>query len=153
MTKLYAPQVERYAHRLGRFNYMGADRNTAYDAETYRLLDQLFQKLDLIEQRPDSDGIWDLWLRADRGPIEAFGIFQEMLEDEEVSSYEEYVRLWRESYPAEHAGITSLQYDALTRVPGGISLPPPGDKPVFHRSRGIPFGYPRICAVASGCRG
>ena len=68
---------------------MGADRNTAYDAETYRLLDQLFQKLDLIEQRPDSDGIWDLWLRADRGPIEAFGIFQEMLEDEEVSSYEE----------------------------------------------------------------
>ena len=102
MTKLYAPQVERYAHRLGRFNYMGADRNTVYDAETYRLLDMLFQKLDLIEQRPDSDGIWDLWLQADRGPIEAFGNFQEMLEDEEVSSYEEYVKLWRESYPAEH---------------------------------------------------
>lgn len=102
MEKLYAPQVDRFASILGRFNYMGAERNTAYDSETYRLLDQLFQKLDLIEQRPDSDGIWDLWLQADRGPIEAFGSFKEMQEDEEVSSYEEYVELWKESYPDEH---------------------------------------------------
>ena len=139
MTKLYAPQVERYAHRLGRFNYMGADRNTVYDAETYRLLDMLFQKLDLIEQRPDSDGIWDLWLQADRGPIEAFGNFQEMLEDEEVSSYEEYVKLWRESYPAEHDWYSFTAVRRPDNEYRGVFL---CHRQVISQFSTIPEGYP-----------
>ena len=139
MTKLYAPQVERYAHRLGRFNYMGADRNTVYDAETYRLLDMLFQKLDLIEQRPDSDGIWDLWLQADRGPIEAFGNFQEMLEDEDVSSYEEYVKLWRESYPAEHDWYSFTAVRRPDNEYRGVFL---CHRQVISQFSTIPEGYP-----------
>lgn len=99
MKKLYAPQVDHYVNMLGRLDYFGPDRSVVYDEETYKLLDLLFEKLELIAQRPKSDGVWEFWLQVERGPIEAFGDYKEMLEEGEVSSYQEFTELWSSTYP------------------------------------------------------
>ena len=101
MKRLYAPQVDHYLHVLGHLDYFGPNHSIVYDTETYKLLDILFQKLELIERRTKSDGVWELWLQADRGPIESFGSYNEMLEEGEVSSYQEFTELWKNSYPDE----------------------------------------------------
>lgn len=103
MKRLYTPQVDYYINTLGHLDYFNPNRSVIYDDETYRLLDLLFQKLELIEQCPTSDGVWELWLQAERGPIEAFGSFKEIQEEEVVSTYQEYIELWKESYPDERS--------------------------------------------------
>ena len=86
----YAPQVESYVDMLK--NICGRwDNPFSYDDETYALLDELFEELTQIKPE-DSHGrkLWNLWLKADRGPIDAYGDYAEMKEYEEVRSYEEY---------------------------------------------------------------
>lgn len=57
MKRLYAPQVDHYLHVLGHLDYFGPNHSIVYDTETYKLLDILFQKLELIERRTKSDGV------------------------------------------------------------------------------------------------
>ena len=99
----YAPQIQGYIDMLKRNDYGGWGKSYSYDNKTYELVNDLFSVLENVQPREISHGrkIWRLWLKADRGPIEAFGDFREMQEYGDVETYDEYEELWKELYPNE----------------------------------------------------
>lgn len=92
-AQMKAPQIDRFLHA-----YDGG-RQTI-DDRSKRLLDQLFEKLDQIAPCGD-DNRHELWLEAPRGTIEDYGDFDYELENEIVSSREEFESNWAEDYPHE----------------------------------------------------
>lgn len=99
----YVPQIQEYIDVLKREYYTGWSKSYSYDDKTYGLVNELFAVLETIQPNDISHSrkVWRLWLKADRGPIEAFGDFQEMKEYGDVETYEEYAALWKELYPNE----------------------------------------------------
>ena len=63
------------------------------------LLDELFSLVKRIKFENGGSNNHDLWLKANRGPIEDFGNYEEYLDDGDVSSYEEFQELWLSYYP------------------------------------------------------
>ena len=112
----YAPQIQGYIDMLKRNNYGGWGKAYAYDEKTYELVNDLFAVLENVQPSETSHGrkIWRLWLKADRGPIEAFGDFQEMQEYGDVETYEEYEELWKELYPNESSWFSFAAVDDPT---------------------------------------
>ena len=100
MTKqLKAPRVDHYLWWLGDIKYHHYDNAVAYDEKSYALLDELFELLKKI--KPEKESVWKLWLRADRGTIEDFGDYEEMLDCGEVENYEDFEERWKTEYPDE----------------------------------------------------
>jgi len=98
--KLKAPQVDRYLWSLGRMGYSYNECAVSYDDTSYELLDELFELLKRIT--PIGQGnAWRFWMRADRGSIEDFGDYEDMVSEGEVRNYEEFVAYWKSSYPNE----------------------------------------------------
>jgi len=98
--KLKAPQVDRYLWSLGRMGYSHNEHITPYNDSSNALLDELFELLKRI--KPVGQGnAWRFWVRADRGGIEDFGDYEDMLREGEVENYEEFVACWKSSYPSE----------------------------------------------------
>lgn len=94
---LKAPQIDHYIWWLGQIKYHQYDNAVIYDADSYVLLEELFELLE--EVKTNAKGIWKIWLRAERGTVEAFGDYEEMLDMGEVESYEDFVERWRTEYP------------------------------------------------------
>ncbi len=92
---MYAPQIKNLLS-FGR-SYEG---ESALDAPSRAKLDELFAVLDRFEPVGD-DNLHKLWLRAERGPISAFGDIDEWLEEGEVSSREEFESWWLDDFPRE----------------------------------------------------
>ena len=69
--------------------------------ELSEAIDELFDLVKNIKPLKDNDEIKMVWIRVPRGDISDFGDYKEMLEDEEVSNYDEYLQLWKERYPNE----------------------------------------------------
>lgn len=69
--------------------------------ELSEAIDKLFDLVKNIKPLKDNDEIKMVWIRVPRGDISDFGDYQEMLEYEEVSNYDEYLQLWKERYPNE----------------------------------------------------
>lgn len=98
----YAPQVEGYINMLKRIDYGQWGHTFGYDDKTYELIDSVYEVLDQIKPKiAHGQKIWRLWLKADRGPIEVYGDYEEMKEYEEVKCYEDYEELWQELYPED----------------------------------------------------
>lgn len=93
IKKLYAPNIEHYIYILNHNNLVG-------DEKTNHLIDQLFEKLSELAPTNDN-GKRTLWLCYDRGPIEAYGTFEEAYENNEVDTITEFERNWREQFPDE----------------------------------------------------
>ena len=68
--------------------------------ETRALIDVLFDRLNLLESRRDNE-VWSFWVYASRGPIEAFGDYDELHEYGEYDTYEDFVQAWKEEYPKD----------------------------------------------------
>lgn len=95
--KLKAPQVDRYLWSLGRMGYSHNEHIAPYNDTSNALLDELFELLKRI--KPVGQGnAWRFWVRADRGGIEDFGDYEDMLREGEVENYEEFVACWKSSY-------------------------------------------------------
>ena len=92
---MYAPQIKALAS-FGR----SWEGESALDAPSRAKLDELFAALDRFEP-VDDDNRRELWVRAERGPLSAFGDVDEWLEEGEVSSREEFESWWREDFPRE----------------------------------------------------
>ena len=90
---LYAPNIEHYIYILNHNNLVG-------DEKTNHLIDQLFEKLSELAPT-DDNGKRTLWLCYDRGPIEAYGTFEEAYENNEVDTITEFERNWHEQFPDE----------------------------------------------------
>ncbi len=93
---MFAPQIKNLAS-FGRRD----EGESAIDAPSRQKLDELFATLDRFEAVGE-DNLHVLWLRAERGPIEAFGDVEEWLEEGEVSSREDFESWWMEDFPREN---------------------------------------------------
>ena len=103
---MFAPQIKNLIS-FGR-SYEG---ESALDAPSRKKLAELFEILDRFEPVGD-DNLHVLWLRAQRGPISAFGDVEEWLEEGEVSSREEFQAWWLEDFPREEKWfcLSAAQY-------------------------------------------
>lgn len=98
--KLKAPAVQHYIDWLGRLGYRQFDFSFSYDKRSYELLDQLFDIIKKIEPASDN-GVRELWLKAERGCIEDYGDFEEMVSWGDVKTWEEFEELWKAEFPNE----------------------------------------------------
>ena len=71
---LKAPQVNRYFDWLSRQSYRHVGFAFSYDEESYRILDQIFALIKQIKP-VSTNGVRELWFRAERGTISDFGSF------------------------------------------------------------------------------
>ena len=78
-SKLKAPAIKHYVSWMKRLGYHHSDYTITYDETTYPLLDKLFELIRQIEPASEN-GARILWLCADRGSIEDYGDYDEMLE-------------------------------------------------------------------------
>jgi hypothetical protein len=109
----YAPQVrailKHYSDR-----YEGCKDITA---ETMKKIDELFHEMDRFVSL-GGDNAHSLWVRAKRGPIEAFGDVEEWIAEEMVSSREEFEEWWREDFPTEEKWflLSTAEYKGFRTV-------------------------------------
>lgn len=97
---LCAPQICDYIARLSHVRYHDAGNTFTYDNRTYTLLDEMFSLLKHLEPVSET-GVWELWLTAERGSIEAYGNYEELLDDGAVDIYTEFEENWRSQFPDE----------------------------------------------------
>ena len=62
---------------------------------------EVIKEIRKLEVQGD-DELRSIWLEAERGKISDFGNYEEYLEEESVSNYEEFVELWESYYPDEN---------------------------------------------------
>lgn len=95
-----APTIMHYISWMKRLGYHRSDYAITYDEATYPLLDKLFELIRQIEPA-SQNGARILWLCADRGTIEDYGNYEEMLDCGEVSNRGEFEKLWQLDFPEE----------------------------------------------------
>ena len=71
-----------------------------YDDKSNELLDELFSLLEQVAP-VSKNGARALWLRAERGPIEDFGIAEEEIAAGNYESEEEFIEEWKSWFPEE----------------------------------------------------
>lgn len=99
-STLTAPRVDAYLEHLGRIHYRAVDSDYTYDDRSYILLDEIFSLLKQIKPN-GKNGLIELWFRADRGPIEDYGDYDDMKEWNGYETYDEFVEEWKAYYPEE----------------------------------------------------
>ena len=100
VNPMKAPEIKRYMNWLGRIEYRNINCSFTYDAVSYEAIDRIFRLLHRLEPDPENTR-WELWLRAERGAIEDFGSFEELLEDGQVENFEEFETWWHSEFPEE----------------------------------------------------
>ena len=99
---LSAPEIDNYLHWLGNIHYRLFNNDTTYDDESYKLIDQFYERIKCIQHKEDHGAkFWTLWFKANRGPIEDFGDFEEYKLSGEIDSLEQFEQLWHMYYPDE----------------------------------------------------
>lgn len=53
-----------------------------------------------------------IWIEVPRGTIEDFGEYEEFLEEDVVSNYEEFVEMWKRRADGRDEGLTMLNLDS-----------------------------------------
>jgi hypothetical protein len=91
ITEFYAPQIDSIIEG-------SSPGNNQISHGTYLKLKDAYKAFSCIKAGAD-DEIRHTWLEVDRGPVEAFGNYEEYREDGEVSSRKEFERLWKDYYP------------------------------------------------------
>ena len=91
--KLYAPQIDAI---IERFN----PKDDFITPEIYLKMKDIYGIFGCIKSRGD-DRIRQIWIEVERGPIEAFGDYEESRKDGDVESPEEFEQMWKDYYPEE----------------------------------------------------
>ena len=96
---MYAPVIDGnldfLAHRYRHQNECAIP----FDDKSLKNIDEIFVLIKQIKPIRDDNDVHDLWITADIGPIEAFGDYDELLEEGEVESKSEFEELWNTYYP------------------------------------------------------
>lgn len=92
-TVLFAPQIDTI---IEGFN----PENNPITLATYLKLKDIYIVFSYVKSGND-DEIRHTWIEVERGPVEAFGDYEEFKESGEVESPEEFGQLWKEYYPEE----------------------------------------------------
>lgn len=84
-----------------RFSHTGSSRNglpQPYSPETMKALDDLFAMIRQISPYYEN-GVRKLFFQVDRGSIEDYGNYDELLADGTVKNREEFEEMWKLEYP------------------------------------------------------
>ena len=73
-----------------------------YSKDVMDAMEPLFSIMADLAPLPKNDEVKMIWLKIPRGTLEDFGDFQQILDDGEVKSREEFEELWHEEYPDEY---------------------------------------------------
>ena len=103
--KLSAPRVDHYVEVLGDFKYGYFGKSYRYDDKTYELLDQIFALVETIAPTSEN-GARVFWLKADRGPIEDFGDYEDMKAYDEVKITRNMWSFGMPTIPRKRSGTT-----------------------------------------------
>lgn len=139
MRILYAPEVRRYFDILKYKSSGSFNSGTVYDAQTYRILDILFDRIKQLRPQEGTTDVWNLWFKAPRGPIEKFGDYKEWLDDGEVESFDEFQRIWLDFYPEETCWFPFTAIERQENEYRGIFL---NHGIIIEQPKEIPPGFP-----------
>jgi hypothetical protein len=90
-TQLFAPEIDNI---IGNVN-----RETApVNSEIYQSLKNVYAVFSCVKPVGD-DELRETWLEVERGPIEAFGDFEEYKDGGEVENREDFEQFWKDYYP------------------------------------------------------
>lgn len=93
---MFAPQIDRWRPSS---SHQG---HSELDARSKKMLGDLFKELSRLKTCGSAgDEVYSLWMCADRGPMEAFGDWEESVASGEVKDRAEYEAMWKEYYPNE----------------------------------------------------
>ena len=93
--KLVAPQIDKLLLYFGN-GHLNPSAPSPAVAEAMNLL---FKALARLAPLKENDEAKSIWLQVPRGEISDYDSYQELLEQEAVSNYEEYEKLWLTEYP------------------------------------------------------
>ncbi|MCM1130693.1 MAG: hypothetical protein NC310_09000 [Roseburia sp.] len=95
MRKLAAPKIDRFKH----YNY----KSIIVDQKTIAILDDMFDCLisNIKQASKGEDYYFSFYYEAKKGSIKDFYSYEECVDYYEISTYEEYQKLWEEEYPKE----------------------------------------------------
>ena len=99
-SDMFAPEIQSYIHWLGNMEHHGVGSQFLFDEKSHVHLDDLFKTLQSLDPVNDN-GVYELWLRANRGRLEDFGDFEEYRDAGEVESFAEFEQFWVSEFPAE----------------------------------------------------
>lgn len=94
--KIYAPDISRIEHT----QHLHFGEYCSITNETREALNLFIERLNLLEPYRENEQ-WRFWVYSSRGPLEAFGDYEELHENGEYDTYEDYVRAWKEDYPSD----------------------------------------------------
>lgn len=80
--------------------YVAQSESVVTNLDSINILMLIIKELEVIEIQGDEE-FRSFWFEVPRGNIEDFGNYEEYLEEEEVSNYEEFVNIWKDYYPEE----------------------------------------------------
>ena len=93
---IFAPQIDRWRPSS---SHQG---HSELDARSKKMLGDLFKELSRLKTCGSAgDEVYSLWMCADRGPMEAFGDWEESVASGDVKDRAEYEAMWKEYYPNE----------------------------------------------------
>ena len=95
---LKAPGVQHYIDWLYRSGGGAFSKGITYDEKSYSLIDEIYRELQKIAPMGDRNQR-ELWLRADRGTIEALGDMKELLEYGDFENEAAVEAYWKDMYP------------------------------------------------------
>lgn len=93
---LKAPRIDYFVDVLSNRN----ENAYTYDETTQATIKEIFECLHTITPVLQND-VYELWITAERGALEDYDDYEELLAYGEVSSYGEFESLWQEEYPSE----------------------------------------------------
>ena len=106
-VRLTAPKIQNYIDCLN--NASGLEPH-ACTPETLAMLPGLFAEVMKISPYC-ANGVREIHICVDRGPIEDFGDYEDMLAQDIVTDREDFERLWKEYFPNEKCWFTVSFYE------------------------------------------
>jgi hypothetical protein len=91
--ELYAPQIDSIIERF-------SPKDDFITPDMYLKMKDIYSIFSCIKSQGD-DEIRQIWIEVKRGPVEAFGDYEEYKADGEVESPEEFEQMWKDYYPEE----------------------------------------------------
>ena len=88
-----------------------------YSKDVMDAMEPLFSIMADLAPLPKNDEVKMIWLKIPRGTLEDFGDFQQILDDGEVKSREEFEELWHEEYPDEYKWYQLFLVESLRETP------------------------------------
>ncbi len=106
-SEFYAPQIDAIIEGP-------SPGNNQISPGAYLILKDIYKSFSCIKAGAD-DEYRHTWLEVERGPMEAFGDYEEFRDSGEVSSRKEFERLWKEYYPDETVwySFQTAQYEGI----------------------------------------